>query len=199
MFERVRSASSSRMNVDGLTPVTLKPTSAASFGCMSSRISIWFESLDGAPGLNSISEPGPAGAAPSHAASAVRNRTGSRNNTGTRGMGDLGKGGRLQGMERGARDSPRANTPDRREWDHPGCSKGSSPEARALRLPLPRRATPGSPCLLRHPAVDHPRRAVAVDTHAEPLGPEGLVDRHGHLAALGERRKDALRFRGVVH
>src|SRR5712691_6468815 len=38
----------------------------------------------------------------------------------------------------------------------------------------------------RRPAVDHPRRAEALDQHTKGFDPEGLLQRHRHLAALGE-------------
>src|SRR5215210_6666950 len=47
-------------------------------------------------------------------------------------------------------------------------------------------------------AIDHPWRAEAVDEHAEPDCPEGLLDRHLHRPALRERLEDALGFRRAV-
>src|SRR3954469_4147009 len=46
----------------------------------------------------------------------------------------------------------------------------------------------------RHLAVDHPGRAEAVFQHAEGFGPEGLLERHVHLAAFGQGVEHPLRL-----
>src|SRR2546430_6872142 len=47
-------------------------------------------------------------------------------------------------------------------------------------------------------AVDHPGSPEAVGDHAEAMGPEGLLDRHGDLAAVRQRREDPLRLGGLL-
>src|SRR3981081_1522993 len=47
-------------------------------------------------------------------------------------------------------------------------------------------------------AVDHPRRTEPIHQHAEALGPERLLDRHPHRAAVGECVEYAFRFGGIV-
>src|SRR5205085_4404595 len=48
-------------------------------------------------------------------------------------------------------------------------------------------------------AVDQPRHPEAVDDHAEPLGPERLLERHDDATALRECVKDALALGRAVH
>src|SRR5947208_11376591 len=47
-------------------------------------------------------------------------------------------------------------------------------------------------------AGDHPGSPEAVGDHAEAMGPEGLLDRHGDLAAVRQRREDPLRLGGLL-
>src|SRR5688572_10396005 len=47
-------------------------------------------------------------------------------------------------------------------------------------------------------AVHHPGHAEPIDRAAVAQGPEGLLDRHLHLAVFGQGLEDTLRFRRVV-
>src|SRR6266496_6523772 len=47
-------------------------------------------------------------------------------------------------------------------------------------------------------AVDEPRYPEAIDEHAKPRGPEGLLEGHHNLAVLGQLVKDTLGVSGVV-
>src|SRR4051812_1875775 len=76
--------------------------------------------------------------------------------------------------------------------ENPGMSTG------AERRRVPPAASDHEASGRRLFAVDHPRRTEAIRQHAEPGGPEGLLDRHPHRAVFRQGVKYPFGFGGFV-